>query len=96
MKSIRVILSLAPLLLALGGCRSLHSFNSCHAHQAYMNEKSVAPLKIPPGLDTPDTTNALRLPALNEPEPPARKGRDPCLDEPPPFKAAAATPAPHP
>jgi len=46
----------------------------------------MPPLKIPSGLDAPDTTNALRLPPLNEPAPAPRKGKQPCLDEPPPFK----------
>jgi len=41
---------------------------------------------VPPGLDAPDTTNALRLPVLNEPAPPPRGAKQPCLDEPPPFK----------
>jgi len=55
-----------------------------------MGAKSAAPLKIPAGLDPPESGNALRIPALNEPAPPARKGREPCLDEPPPFKVARA------
>ena len=83
----------AALLPVLGGCHALR-MNACHAVQPYMGEKNLPPLKIPPGLDTPDTSGALRLPALNEPAPPPRKGRDPCLDEPPSFKARAATPAP--
>jgi len=77
-----------PALLLLGGCHLLRSVGSCHKPQGYENATSVAPLKIPPGLDTPDTTNALRLPVLNEPAPPRRSGKDPCLDEPPPFKVA--------
>ena len=51
-----------------------------------MRATSVPPLKVPAGLDAPDTTNALRLPALNEPAPPRAHVKDPCLDEPPPFK----------
>jgi hypothetical protein len=63
---------------------------SCHASKApYMQAKSVPPLTVPSGLDSPDTTNALRLPALNEPPPPPRHG-GPCLDEPPPFKVQPA------
>jgi hypothetical protein len=45
-------------------------------------------------MDAPDTTSALRLPAINEPAPPPRKGRDPCLDEPPPFKVKQPAKAP--
>jgi uncharacterized lipoprotein len=76
---------LLPVLLALGGCKSL-SANSCHGKQPYTQAQSVPPLKVPTGLDSPDTASALRIPALNEPPPPPRHGKDPCLDEPPPFK----------
>ena len=91
-RSARRLLWLAPLLLACGGCHVLGA-NACHAPQPYMNAKSVPPLKIPPGLDSPETGSALRIPALNEPAPPPRKGRQPCLDAPPPFKVRQAAPA---
>jgi uncharacterized lipoprotein len=91
-RAARRLLWLAPLLLALAGCHMLGA-SACHGAQPYMSAKSVAPLKIPPGLDSPETGNALRIPALNEPAPPPRKGRQPCLDEPPPFKARPAAPA---
>jgi uncharacterized lipoprotein len=90
--SARRILWISPLLLALGGCHLLGG-NACHAPQPYMNAKSVPPLKTPPGLDSPETSNALRIPALNEPTPPSRKGKQPCLDEPPAFKGRKAAPA---
>ena len=93
MTSARRILGLAPLLLALSACHLLHG-NACHGPQAYMGATSVAPLKIPAGLDAPETNNALRIPALNEPTPPARKGKDPCLDEPPSFKIRQAAAPP--
>lgn len=89
MKSASRILGLAPLLLALSACH-LWRGNACHGPQPYMGATSVAPLKIPAGLDAPETNNALRIPALNEPAPPARKGKDPCLDEPPAFKVRQA------
>jgi|SRR6185437_4204890 len=95
----KLVLKLGLLLvvsLALAGCHPFRALksraNSCHVKQPYMSASSVAPLKMPPGLDTPDTTNALRIPPLNEPAPPLRKGKDPCLDEPPPFKIAKPTP----
>jgi len=71
--------------VATAGCRSL-SAKSCHEPQAYQKARSVPPLNIPPGLDAPDTTNALRLPQLTEPAAPPRGGKQPCLDEPPAFK----------
>lgn len=76
--------------VALAGCHPIQALKSrelsCHTKQPYMAATSVPPLKIPPGLDTPDTTNALHIPPLNEPAPPPRRGKQPCLDEPPPFK----------
>jgi len=78
-------LCLVALLATVSGCHALRS-KSCNGKQAYMKSKSVPPLVVPSGLDAPDTTNALRLPALNEPPAPARHGDAPCLDEPPSFK----------
>ena len=89
MKAVRLLLWLAPLLALLAGCHPFRHYTyACHKKQPYMEATSIPGLKIPPGLDPPDTTNALHLPALNEPAPPPRKGQEPCLDEPPPFKVA--------
>ncbi len=88
------VLGLCAALVLCGGCRVLRGANSCHKPQPYMAASSVPPLKIPEGLDAPDTTNALKLPTLNEPPPPRRSSKDPCLDEPPPFKVAKPAPAP--
>ena len=93
MKLLRAIAAAVPLLLLLDGCRMLHA-NSCHQPQPYMGARSVPPLKIPAGMDAPETTNALHIPTLNEPEPPARKGKDPCLDAPPSFKVQKPPPPP--
>lgn len=90
----KVALKLGMVLavgLTLAGCHPFRALKSkalsCHKQQPYMAATSVPPLKIPPGLEQPDSTNALHVPDLKEPEPPKRSGRDPCLDEPPPFKA---------
>jgi len=84
-----IVLLIAPLM-GLSGCHIWRgaSAKSCHAPQPYMQAKSVPPLIVPGGLDAPDTTNALKLPQLNEPASPARHGNEPCLDEPPSFKVA--------
>jgi uncharacterized lipoprotein len=94
MKSVLKVGLVLVVALALGGCKTIRSTtNACHKKQPYMSASTVAPLKIPPGLDVPDTTNALHIPDLKEPAPPARKGKDPCLDEPPAYKVAKpATP----
>ncbi|MGO9803848.1 MAG: hypothetical protein ACLPTM_01910 [Steroidobacteraceae bacterium] len=95
MKALRSLLWLAPLLLTAAGCHPFRHFTySCHKKQPYMQASSVAPLKIPAGLDAPDATNALHLPTLNEPAPPLRTGQQPCLDEPPPYKVPKPAPAP--
>ena len=87
MKSVLRSGLLLAMVLALAGCHVFRSAeNSCHKKQPYMGATSVAPLKIPSGLDVPDTTNALHIPDLKEPAPPPRKGKAPCLDEPPPFR----------
>jgi hypothetical protein len=47
--------------------------------------KDLPPLQVLPGLDTPDTRNAIKIPPLSEPER-ARAPNDPCLSSPPDFK----------
>ncbi len=79
--------------LLLGGCRSWRG-NACNKPQPYQSAKTGAPLKIPDGLDAPEMTNTMKLPTLNEPAPPPRKTKDPCLDEPPPFKVPKAAAPP--
>ena len=89
MKALRSLLLLAALVAVLSGCHPFRHFTyACHKPQVYMRATSIPSLKIPTGLDPPDTTNALHLPPLTEPAPPARSGRQPCLDEPPSFKVA--------
>lgn len=88
MKFDRRILLLLLLLPFVGGCHLFRgaSAKACHGPQPYQKAQTVPPLKVPSGLDAPDTTNALRLPTLNQPGPPPRSGKQPCLDEPPPYK----------
>src|SRR5215469_17211602 len=88
MKFVRRIVLLLLLLPLVGGCHVFRSASakSCHGPQTYQKAQSVPPLKVPAGLDAPDTTSALRLPTLNQPAPPPRRGKQPCLDEPPPYK----------
>jgi uncharacterized lipoprotein len=91
MKAFRTLLWLAPLLMSAAGCHPFRNMAySCHRTQLYQQATSVPPLKVPAGLDAPDQTTALHLPVLNEPAPPLRKGKEPCLDEPPPYKVPKA------
>ncbi|HET9391208.1 MAG TPA: hypothetical protein VFO44_16290 [Steroidobacteraceae bacterium] len=87
---------LLACLMILSGCHPLRALRnvrgSCHDVQPYTKAQSIAPLRIPAGLDAPDTSNALHVPALNEPAPPPRGPKDPCLDSPPAFKVAKPAP----
>jgi len=96
MKSVWRIVTVATLLVPLSGCHLVRgiSTSACNDTQGYMKQRSVDPLKIPAGLDAPDTTNALRLPQLNEPAPPPRRRKTACLDAPPPFKVPQPTRTP--
>ncbi|HVC31851.1 MAG TPA: hypothetical protein VND24_11740 [Steroidobacteraceae bacterium] len=78
----------AAVLLSLGGCNTIHRLsreNTCNKPQPYMGASSIPPLRIPPGLDAPDTSHALVVPKLDEPAPPPRGPTDPCLSAPPSF-----------
>jgi uncharacterized lipoprotein len=64
----------------------------CHTPQEYQRAGQVAPLKVPEGLDTPNTQGALVIPKVDlAPPPPGR--RDACLDVPPRYKPAPANKA---
>lgn len=78
--------AIALAAFSLAGChRGLLKAHACNKPQAYASAQSIPPLRMPPGIDAPDTHAALRIPPLNEPTPPPRSLRDPCLDEPPPY-----------
>lgn len=85
--TIACVLSVA----AMSGCKS--RMESCSQNDKdYAGAKEVPPLQAPPGLDAPNTRNALKVPPLNTPE--RRRGKnEPCLDIPPPFTSQKTTPA---
>jgi len=78
------------LSLLLGGCKHFGG-GGCNKPEAYANAGNLPPLRIPAGLDGPDTRSALRIPDLNEPEAP-RNSKGACLEEPPPITTSAAPP----
>jgi uncharacterized lipoprotein len=94
MRSLRTLLGvalLATIVCMTSGCnpfRRSHADAVCKGPEGYANATSVAPLKIPAGLESPDTRGALRIPDLNTPEPPPRTKAAGCLDEPPPYVIA--------
>jgi uncharacterized lipoprotein len=94
-----LLASLMSGVVLATGCSSL--VGSCRKAPPYGEEKDLPPLRIPVGLDAPDTREALEIPALDEPVAP-RDPKDGCLEEPPqatfvptpPQEGEAAAPAP--
>jgi uncharacterized lipoprotein len=81
----------------LNGCHLFHGYQvNCHKPQEYQRAVERAPLKVPEGLDTPNTQGALVIPTVALAAPPPGP-REACLDVPPRYKPAptnkAGTPA---
>ena len=87
LKGLRNVVLVGMMGLALCGCRSIHRFTaSCNQDtDRYLQAGTAPPIKVPAGIDPPDTRSALQIPVLNEPAPPVRGSKDPCLDAPPKF-----------
>ena len=77
-------------VVATAGCnpfrRNSASTELCKEPEGY-SQAAVegANLKIPAGLESPDTRSALRIPDLNTPAPPPRTEAQGCLDQPPSY-----------
>ncbi len=95
MKFIRLT-GLCVAAVLLNGCHLIHGYQTnCHKPQEYQRAVQLAPLKVPAGLDSPNTQGALVIPTVeNTALPPGP--HDACLDTPPRYKPAptnkAATP----
>ena len=86
LKGMRNVVVLAAAGLSLSGCHLWHSgFHSCESSDVYLKATSLPPLRVPVGVEPPDTKSALQIPALNAPALPPRGPTDPCLDESPKF-----------
>jgi len=81
-------LMLVAAAALLSGCHLFSKLTpDCHTTQEYQRAGQIAPLKVPTGLDTPNTKDALVIPtAALAPPPPGPK--DACLDVPPRYVAA--------
>ena len=78
----------------ISGCKS--RMVSCRQdNKDYAGAREVPPLTAPPGLEVPNTRNALKVPPLNTPER-VRARDEGCLDTPPPFATPKTTDAPKP
>jgi uncharacterized lipoprotein len=82
----RVLLVVAAAAL-MSGCHMFGLTSDCHAPQEYQRAGQAPPLKVPAGLDSPNTQGALVIPpVMLAPPPPGKK--DACLDVPPRYKPA--------
>jgi uncharacterized lipoprotein len=88
----RVLMLIAAAALT-SGCHLFSKITpDCHTPQEYQRAGQVAPLKVPAGLDAPNTQGAMVIPAVTlAPPPPGPK--DACLDRPPRYVAAPANKA---
>lgn len=91
MRNAVFVLSAIVAVSALSGCGKRMA--ACRQdNKDYVGAPELPPLKAPPGLEAPNTRNALKVPPLNVPE--RVRGRDEhCLDAPPPYANPKATPA---
>lgn len=88
-----VFVALLSVTLASGCGKRLATCKQ--SNRDYAGAKEMPPLKAPPGLQDPDTRNALRVPPLDTPER-VRSKNEPCLDAPPPFVNPKGPDAPKP
>jgi uncharacterized lipoprotein len=72
----------------MSGCHIFTKLNpDCHTKQEYQHALSAPPLKVPAGLDSPNTASSLAIPEVADaPPPPGPK--DACFDIPPRYKPA--------
>jgi uncharacterized lipoprotein len=87
----RILLVVAVAAL-VSGCHLFGLTQDCHTPQEYQRARQVTPLKVPPGLDSPNTQGALVIPTV-ELAPPPPGPKDACLDVPPRYKPAPANKA---
>lgn len=86
---IRVI-ALGTLAVTASGCKSLLHSKACLKPGGYVDARNEQPLKVPAGMDAPDTRGALKIPELPQPAK-ARTAADGCLDAPPKYEAPKAS-----
>src|ERR1700692_1617622 len=83
----RVLILIAAATLT-SGCHLFGKLTpSCHTPQEYQRAGQVPPLKVPSGLDKPNTQGALVIPTV-ELAPPPPGPKEACLDVPPRYKPA--------
>lgn len=79
-RSVQFSLVLAASAVAVSGCRVFHA--SCDAPPEGKEIATIPSIRVPEGVPAPDTTAALRIPELKQPER-VRRSSEPCLEDPP-------------
>jgi len=83
----RILMVVAAAAL-MSGCHLFSRLTpDCHTRQEYQRAGQAPPLKVPAGLDSPNTQGALVIPKV-ELAPPLPGPKDTCLDVPPRYKPA--------
>ncbi|HMH27416.1 MAG TPA: hypothetical protein VK580_02460 [Steroidobacteraceae bacterium] len=91
--SLERILLLVGVSALMSGCHLFGKLNpDCHSPQEYQHALSAPPLKVPAGLDSPNTTGALVIPAVTDAPPPPGP-HDTCFDVPPRYQPAPSNKA---
>jgi hypothetical protein len=91
MRRLSCWIPVAGAVLLFSGCKSLVG---CSDPEKYAGAEDLPRLKIPVGLDGPDTTQALALPELPASSAAAPVNGDSCLEEPPPMLEPGSQSAP--
>jgi uncharacterized lipoprotein len=88
----RIVVVIAASAL-MSGCHLFSKLNpDCHSPQEYQHALSSPPLKVPAGLDSPNTAGALVIPPVTDAPPPPGP-HDQCFDIPPRYKPAPSNKA---
>jgi uncharacterized lipoprotein len=79
------VLPLTVTAMVLAACASEPTCN--YSEEPYMASRSVAPLKTPEGMSSPDKANSLVVPSAPANAVPVPAGETRCLDRPPSYFA---------
>jgi uncharacterized lipoprotein len=92
MSLVRILLLVAASS-SMSGCFLFAKLNpDCHSPQEFQHALSAPPLKVPPGLDSPNTAGALVIPTITDAPPPPGP-HDTCFDVPPKYQPAPSNKA---
>jgi hypothetical protein len=85
LRSASLVSAAMGALLLASGCSTVVG-GACHKTQPHQTAGNLPPLKMPSGLDGPNTAGSMKIPEVAEPELPLDPD-GPCLDAPPAITA---------